>query len=389
MRSILIRIVLCCSQLLLISGCATKPVALTNDNLFHDELFAAPTDLVSAESIFQLSPSMHQFLDREIRKQSRIHSDQRALYMALYDEGKLQLRYDASYTRNASDTFESRSGNCLSLVIMTAAFAKAMGLTTSYQKVFLEEEWSRAGELYFASEHVNVVLGQKRLKLYNDSTGPETMVVDFLQRGEAANLRSIEIDENTIVAMFMNNRAAEALVRKDYSQAYWFARAAIQADDQFAAAYNTLGVIYMHRNYHEQTYRTLSTALILNPKSLATMSNMVQTLNNLNRVAEAKQLSQRLLDLQPHPPFHFFQLGLAAMNKNDYVAAKAMFQRELKRAPDYHEFHFWLGLAHFRLGELADAEKELNLAKQNSINQKDYALYAAKLNYLNALNANQ
>lgn len=368
----------------MLSGCATKPVLQTSADLFHDELFAAPAESVSADDIFQLNPAMQQFLDREIRKQSRIHSDQRALYMALYDEEKLRLRYDASYTRTASDTFDSRSGNCLSLVIMTAAFAKQMGLTTTYQKVFIEEELSRAGELYFSSEHVNIVLGSKRLTLYKDNTGPETMVVDFLQRGEAANLRSIEIDENTIIAMFMNNRAAEAMVRKDYNQAYWWVRAAINADKQFAAAYNTLGVIYIRSKHAEAAYRALTAALELNPKNLVTMSNMIQTLNSLERGAEAKELNQRLRDQQPHPPFHFFQLGLAAMNKNDYAAAKSLFQRELQRAPDYHEFHFWLGLAHFRLGELADAEKELHLAKQNSSNQKDLALYAAKLNYLNA-----
>ena len=375
---------ICVSQLLLLSACVTQQVIQTDEKLFHDELFSAPTESISAENIFRLNPAMQQFLDREIRKQSRIHSDQRALYMALYDEGKLRLRYDSSYTRNASDTFDTRSGNCLSLVIMTAAFAKQMGLKTTYQKVFLEEEWSRAGELYFSSEHVNIVLGQRKLAMTIDNTSSEPMIVDFLQRGEAANLRSIEIDENTIIAMFMNNRAAEALARNDYHQAYWWVRGAINADYQFAAAYNTLGVIYMKRNQAEPAYRALTAALALNPKSLVTMSNMVQTLNGLDRVAEAKELSLRILDEQPHPPFHFFQLGLAAMNRNDYAAAKSLFKRELKRAPDYHEFHFWLGLAHFRLGEIADAEKELNLAKQNSSNQKDLALYAAKLNYLNA-----
>ena len=165
MRRLLILSLLCYSQLFMLNGCATKPVLQTDTGLFHDELFTAPTESVSAENVFKLNPAMQQFLDREIRKQSRIHSDQRALYMALYDDGKLRLRYDSSYTRNASDTFDTRSGNCLSLVIMTAAFAKQMGLKTTYQKVFLEEEWSRAGELYFSSEHVNIVLGQRKLAM--------------------------------------------------------------------------------------------------------------------------------------------------------------------------------------------------------------------------------
>ena len=70
------------------------------------------------------------------------------------------------------------------------------------------------------------------------------------------------------------------------------------------------------------------------------------------------------------------------MQRGDYVAARDLFAKEVARADYYHEFHFWLGLAHYRLGEMELARKELNLAMQNSTTRGDHDLYAAKLAWL-------
>ncbi len=58
---------------------------------------------------------------------------------------------------------------------------------------------------------------------------------------------------------------------------------------------------------------------------------------------------------------------------------KDLFAREVARDPYYHEFHFWLALAHSRLGEEALARKHLALALENSETRKDQDHYAAKL----------
>ena len=59
----------------------------------------------------------------------------------LYKRQKLGLEYDATSTRTASEAYAARAGNCLSLVIMTSAFAKALGLPVYYQRVFVDESW--------------------------------------------------------------------------------------------------------------------------------------------------------------------------------------------------------------------------------------------------------
>lgn len=369
----------------MLMACASAPQVQISPNLFQDQAYAAPKEPVDGSEIFRVNAAMRQFIANEIQTQSKSGSYQRALFNALYNRAKLKLEYESSVTRTAAETFDSRSGNCLSLVIMTAALAKQLGLTVEFQKVIMGEDWSRAGELYFASGHVNVVLGRKRFDESNIREADNQMVIDFLPPADIRGQRTLEISENTVVAMYMNNRAAEALARNDVDQAYWWARAAIETDREFSYAYNTLGVIYMRGQRYEAAQRALSIAMELDSNSTVAMSNMVPTLQALGRISEANSLNQQLTNRQPYPPFHFFQLGLGAMNRSEFEEAKILFKKELRRAPDYHEFHFWLGLAHLGLGELDAAQKELGIAKENSATQKDYALYAAKLDRLNSM----
>ena len=55
----------------------------------------------------------------------------------------------------------------------------------------------------------------------------------------------------------------------------------------------------------------------------------------------------------------------------------------MARAPDYHEFHFWLAVTYFGLGEVEPARRHLTLAMKNSTTRRDHDLYAAKLARLN------
>ena len=58
-------------------------------------------------------------------------------------------------------------------------------------------------------------------------------------------MRVTEIDERTVVAMFMNNRAVEALVQGRTNDAYAWAREAMRHDPSFIGAHNTLGTVYL------------------------------------------------------------------------------------------------------------------------------------------------
>src|SRR5437879_5029617 len=134
---------------MLLAACAHTPVAQPPAQLFSDHLFSAPSERISAEDVFALSEEMKSYIDNEMAGPLMNKGLHKGLLDALYAKNQLRLEYDAATTRNASQAFASRSGNCLSLVIMTAALAKELGLSVEYHSAFIEPSSSRPGGKYF------------------------------------------------------------------------------------------------------------------------------------------------------------------------------------------------------------------------------------------------
>ncbi len=361
---------------LTLAACASAPASHT-ERLFQDQLFAAPPERISADDVFALSDDMKRYVAEHVASPFSPKTKQRVLIEALYTKGQLKLAYDAELTRNAAQTFDARAGNCLSLTIMTAALAKEIGLFVQYQMVLGDTVWARSGGMYFSIEHVNLTLGATGGRTLDAHSAPLT--IDFLPGDDLRGQRMRVVSEETIVAMFMNNRAAELLALGQIDAAYWWARAAIGQDPRFLSAYNTLGVIYRrHGNLHEAEV-VLAHVLELEPGNTQAMANLVLVLNDQGRVAESAALSSKLEQLQPFPPFYYFERGLVAIQNGDYTAARMLFEKEVERDAYYHEFRAWLAAAYLGLGDTAKARAQLALAREYSTTRTERQLYAAKL----------
>jgi tetratricopeptide (TPR) repeat protein len=206
--------------------------------------------------------------------------------------------------------------------------------------------------------------------------------VDFLPPEDMRGARSVALQEHTILAMFMNNRAAEALNQGRLDDSYAWARAAVRQDPAFSAAINTLGVVYLRAGHRPQAEAALHAVLARDPTDVAALSNLLLLLQHDGREDEGRQLGDRLARLQPHPPFHFFDLGRAAMARGDYAGAQKLFDRELRRQPMQHEVRFWAAQAAWHLGDAATAADHLRQAMDNSPDPRSAAVYAGKLNHL-------
>lgn len=385
-------LILCAAAFL--SGCASQPVAhhAPTQQLFHDQLFQPASTPIDTSSVFALSPAMRAYVQHDIGTPTPGKDVRRLLFDALYRRDKLQLEYDSAMTRNAAQTFEARAGNCLSLAIMTAALARELNVPVQFQQIQVDEVWSRAGNLYFASNHVNLALGRQRSNnpyyTYNTDSA-NSLTVDFIPVPPKAREAATPLSETTIIAMYLNNRAAELLVAGRVDDAYWAARKAAEVDPLFLNAYNTLGVIYRHHGNHDAAEQALRYALSQAPNNTIYLANLAQSLEAENKLDEAAALRARLAQLEPYPPFYFFHQGQEAMQLGDYARARKLFERELERVPDYHEFHFWLAVANYQLGNLRAADKHMALAVDNSTTRGDHDLYAAKLDRIRAYEAQQ
>ena len=373
-----------------LGGCALGPtVSSAPPQMFQDQWFAPSTQHIDAADVFAFSPEMRDFIDKDLSHQTFRKDRREALVDALSRKSQLKIEYDSATTRTASEAFAARSGNCMSLVLMTAAFAKELGLSVRYRSVYVDPTWSRSNDFMFLSGHVNLTLGEDRQAVRGTNIVADGLTVDFVPADSIRNQRAMEISEQTVLAMFMNNRAAENLNDGHLDEAYAWIREALRQDPKYMTGYNTLGVIYRRHGNTEAAERAFRYVLDAEPANTQAMSNMVLVLKDERRGDEARVLQARLDELQPYPPFRNFDYGIAAMKAGEYEAARRFFSKEIERSAYYHEFHFWLALANFGLGDVKQASKQLALAMENSTTAGDHDLYAAKLAWLNAQSRKQ
>lgn len=377
---------------LVLGACATVPAggpaavpAAVADEPFADDRFGPPSVPVDASRVFELDDAMRRYVQVDMAQLLRSEGRQQGLVDALYRREALRLVYDPAYTRPASDTFAARRGNCLSLVIMTAAFAKHLGLRVDYRAALIDDHWSRRGGLAVASGHVNITLGHHLAERNRHPVGGSSrLTVDFLPPEELKGLRTRPIDESVLLAMYLNNRAAESLAAGALDDAYAWASAAARQDPQFASAWNTLGAIYRRHGEVALSIRAFRAALTRDPQRMSAMANLAQALAADGQATEAAVWQQRLSALEAHPPFEDLLQGWQAIDRGDWPGARRAFLREIRRSGPAPDLHHGLAIAALRLGEAAEARRQLIEAARLSTGGDDAGRYLAKLERLGA-----
>ena len=370
---------------LVFAACSPVRIEPPPPQLFADALFAPPAQRIDATEVFALNDEMKRYLQREIVERLPRREWRQGLFDALYQRGGLKLEYDSATTRNALQTFRARRGNCLSLVIMTGALARELGLSVHFRSVVVDEAWSRRGDLQILSGHVNLGLGEATPFKRRRWSQIDRMTIDFLPPEEIKKLNWRELDERTIVAMYMNNRAAESLEKGSVDDAYWWVREAINQDPGFLAALNTLGVVYLRHGNPKLAVEAFRSVLKRDRDQVLAMANLAAVLGKRGENAEAARLNARLRELQPQTPFVFLDQGIQAMRRGDFRAARELFQREAERDADSPEVRFWLAMAAVGLGEIEPASQHLEHAVEHSTTLADRRRYTAKLERLRRL----
>ncbi|HXA47335.1 MAG TPA: hypothetical protein VNW52_06880, partial [Burkholderiaceae bacterium] len=285
----------------------------------------------------------------------------------------------------ASEAFEAHTGNCLSLVLLTSAMAKELHLPVRYQSVVGVTDWSQADNLFVSIGHVNLVMDQVPAEFEWKSWSAAPYVIDFLPPDKANVLETRLISEETVLAMYSNNRAVESLIKGQVDNAYWWAKEALRQDPTFFSAYVTFGVIYRTKHHLEMADLVLARVSSQDPDNTTLLTDRILVLRDLGKDQEAKTLSARLASLDPHPPMSYYNQAQVEMNTGHFESARRLYEKEIARDPYHHEFEFGLARVYFSLNDTKQAAIHLKRAMDLSTSTQARSLYAAKLDHLNAL----
>lgn len=343
----------------------------------------------STVEIFALPDSIKQ----QLKKVSNPHHDTsrkaKAIISFILTYADNGLLYDNSSTLIAAETVANGRANCLSLSILAYSMATELGLDAVFQDVQIPEYWTSDSNQSWLNGHVNVRLLQKDI---SDNTFGLTLlgkdiVVDFDPFSSKQNFPARLISRDRVIAMFYNNKAAQAFSEKNYAQAFAYYEAAATIDPNFAVTWSNIGILYRIHGMYRLAEQSYNLSLHLDPDSMNTLSNLAFLYQKTGRKKEANQLERQVLAKRNSNPYYYLMLGNEAFKRSDMKEAISQFNRSLQLERRNHEAYFGLAKTYYALQDTARVSLYLEKALRAASSAHEQQRYQHKLAILNQVAA--
>ena len=381
MRKALLILGVCC-----LTGCASTESNLNQNqskSLFKDHLFPSHIEYVieSESEVFDLNDDAKAFVNAHTRLGQTPAKNIRSLVQGIFDREYMGLTYENSATSTANKTFETGIANCISMTIMAYSMAQHAGLHTQFMHVDVPDYWTRRSGFSLMNGHVN-------LRILNHGMGEQVfqyskyLTIDFDPQEMSRHFRAVAISRPEILAMFYNNRAAEALLEKDLARAYAYLKAAYQQDPLQDEVVVNLGVLYRFAgeyNLAEDAYIHASELDVQNYTSIENLAHLYRLKGYEKR---ASVLEQRVRRAREENPFYHFILGEEARARNELDTAIVHYRKALRLDRRNHESLFGMGVVMYQQGNLEEAERYMEMAAKRSKLNSDRQRYNGKLAYI-------
>lgn len=281
----------------------------------------------------------------------------------------LELQYSLTPTRNASDTFARREGNCLSFVNLFVGIARHQRLNPFYVEVEDYQRWNFRDGVVVSQGHI--VAGM--------TVDGELSTFDFLPYRPKGYRDFKPIDDLTAMAHYYNNLGAEALMAGDIEKASEMLRIANSLAPDFEKAINNLGVTYLRQGEVEQALGLFERGLEIHPDSVALLSNQARALQELGRDEEAGELLGRIEEVNQTNPFFFVYRGELALSRGDTATALRYMRQALRTDSEVPEVHVGLVKVFVAMGDLQRARHHLERALKLDATHDEARQFASML----------
>ncbi|MBU0913702.1 MAG: tetratricopeptide repeat protein [Gammaproteobacteria bacterium] len=374
-----------CVAVLLTACQQNNSPTTAHDALWKDDLFKPVAEPVeSPEQIFALP----QQVKLEIRSLTRsAHSAREKtdlLLNYLFSKKGTNLLYQNDATLTATETMAARQANCLSLTILSFSLAQEIDLNVEFRDVKIPEYWTQNNGQSLLNGHVNLnVVGGKNINSNgNIDYSIFSYVIDFGMESNRSHFPSATLKQSQVIAMFYNNKAAEAMVYDRDDLAYTYLKAAIKADPQAAENWNNLAVLYRKMQQLELAEKAYLLSIQLDPVQLNSRANLALLYEATGQTEKAEQLKRQVDSKRNQNPYYHIMLGDEAFASGHAQLAIGHYRKSLALDKKSSEALFGLAKAHLLLGMTDKAEQYLRSAQRAAPNSSERERYQGKLDLL-------
>jgi Flp pilus assembly protein TadD len=309
-------------------------------------------DAPEVAAIMALTPEIERFIDERVPANLPRSARVRGLMDALFGKDGLDISYGNLETKTATETFETRSGNCLSFTILFVAMARHVGLDAHFQEVGEILSWDRRGDVAVSNRHMFAEV----------ETAEGSSRIDFLP-GVEKRYRSVRrIDEARVLAHYYSNLGAEALTVEEFERAMEMFAQAIETDGTLAAAWVNMGVAQRRLGRLADAEASYLRALELNQREISAVSNLISLYQATGHHRLAAPYMKRIRKYQRSNPFFQFRQALDAAEAGNLRAARRRLKKAIRLMPEDVMFRVELGHLQMRAGRPRGAARSLRKA---------------------------
>lgn len=294
------------------------------------------------------------------------------------DKSLSRFNYYAD-TYTAQQTLDNNSGNCMSLAVLTTAYARLAGLEYKYSRVDSAPVFAKAGKFEVASSHVVTKLFDPTFKPTPGTlfTRKPYLLVDYFPTRNTWVGGAVK--NEAFIAMFYRNLAARSMAAEDYKRAASYAFHALEFAPFAPESINVMAVIYRQLGFAAKAEALYRYGLTLNSDSINLLYNYQLLLAKQSRFEQAQALQRRLERLDDPSPFPYLRLADEALANQEPIKALRFYRKSIEKA--HYLPHGYLGAAkaYYLMGKTTAARTQLLKALERTHDSAEEQLFKAKL----------
>lgn len=351
-----------------------RPVAIG----LQSDLFGARPPVISTAEVHELSDEQrlaflryfHDPRNRHTAPHKRVSNYLESITGGFVYHGK---------TYTARNAIEHSAGDCLALAILTTALARLADVEVEYQLIDSAPVFESRGN------HIRRTLHVKSLLIDPTWENPEGYLVlsrpgvsvDYFPGEFGRFIRNI--DEPEYLAMYYRNIAADAIEDQNLGKAYWLLMESLEFSPASPESLNMLAIVFDRAGDKRKSEEIYRYGIQHAQRRVSLLRNFSIFLKREGRTAEAEEIDALLAQLNEPNPFDWIFAGLQAYGDGEFQRAIHLFRKSVQLAPYLHEGHFGLAKTYYQLGNLTQAEQELEQALDNATGRTTREMYEIKL----------
>ncbi len=328
---------------------------------------------------FEISDEMKDFVE----KNTRAYQTPEAVFNSIVDSifsSTEPVIYDERKTHTAIETFETRTGNCLSLTNMFIAMSRYARLDTFFIEVLDHMAWTSDGDIIMNNGHIIAGMNFYKLKM-RGGVPSGYITVDFYPSRPKTYRHLEAIDDLLAIVYFYNNLGVELLRNNETDRAIILFENILRLNKASDKVYNNLGVSYSKKRDFQKAYECYENGFKHNDKNISILTNLVFLSEFLQKDESFAFYSIKLEEIKNTNPYYFLQKAGQNLLNEDREGFFKNIRTAERLDPDIPDIYLLYVKYYIREKDYVLAKKNLEKAEKLKIDTETSRLFEKKLDY--------